>query len=152
MYFLLLLLWIAYNGRLTFEVLAIGVVVCGGLYWFMCSFMNYNWKKDINIIKKTPKFIKFGFIVMWEILKANTLVLKSIFLFSKEFDPQIVNFKTNLKNKSTQVTLANCITLTPGTYTLKLENGNFTVYGIGKKSVENIENSIYVKKLKEFEV
>lgn len=152
MYFILLLLWVIYNERLNLEVLSVGIVICGILYFFMRKFMNYNLHNDIQNLKKMPKYISFLFIVIIEILKSNLVMLKAIFFKGKEFKPVIIEFESPIKKKSLQVALANCITLTPSTYTLKLIDGVFVVYALNEKSVENIENSIYVKKLKEFEV
>lgn len=152
MYFILLLLWIIYNERFNLEVVLIGSIVCGLLYLFMRKFMNYSFRRDMKFFMNIPKYMTFLGIVIKEILKANIEVLKEILLFKKEIKPVIVEFESPLKKKHMQVALANCITLTPGTYTLKLVNGVFMVYGLSEKSVKNIENSIYVQKLKELEV
>lgn len=151
MYFLLLLLWIIYNGRITLEVVLIGSLVAGAVYWFICTFMSYKRVYDKKILKNISRYLSLTFVLIIQILKSSIPMLLEIFMFKKEIKPEIVKFKSPVKKISLQVALANCITLTPGTYTLKVENDEITVYGLSSKAVENIEKSVYANKLKELD-
>lgn len=46
MFFVFFLLWVAFNGRLTWEIAAFGAVLSGVLYAFCCAFLGYSPKKD----------------------------------------------------------------------------------------------------------
>jgi multicomponent Na+:H+ antiporter subunit E len=51
----------------------------------------------------------------------------------EKIDPRMVNFKTRLKSDVARVTLANSITLTPGTITVRVEGDVFTVHALSDK-------------------
>ena len=152
MYFLLLLLWMIFNGRVTLEVFLFGVVICGWLYWFISKYMGYNYKNEIRYAKKIPLYLKYAVVLVWEIIKANIDVIKIILSPNMEIEPAIVKFRTDLESDAARVTLANSITLTPGTYTAGLENGEFVVQALDKsKFGEGLDDSVFVKQLRRLE-
>ena len=152
MYLLLLLLWFIFNGRVTLEVALFGVVICGWLYWFMSKHMGYNYKDELRFVKKTPLYVKYAVILVWEIFKANIDVIKIILSPKMEIEPAIVRFHTDLETEAAQVMLANSITLTPGTYTAGLENGDYVVQALDKsKFGEGLNDSVFAEQLRRLE-
>jgi multicomponent Na+:H+ antiporter subunit E len=55
-----------------------------------------------------------------------------------QIDPIIVTFRTSLKSDIAMVALANSITLTPGTITVRIEDGIFYVHAISRKAAEGL--------------
>ena len=51
-----------------------------------------------------------------------------------EIQPALVRFHTDLKSEASLVALANSITLTPGTYTVELENGEYVVQALDREN------------------
>ena len=146
MYLLLLLLWFIFNGRVTLEVALFGIVICGWLYWFICKYMGYSFQREKVLVKKIPLYLKYAFVLLWEIFKANVDVIKII------FSPALVRFHTDLKSEASLVALANSITLTPGTYTVELENGEYVVQALDREKFgEGLEDSVFVKQLRRLE-
>ena len=153
MYLLLLLLWFIFNGRVTLEVALFGIVICGWLYWFICKYMGYSFQREKVLVKNIPLYLKYAFVLLWEIFKANVDVIKIIFSPKKaEIQPALVRFHTDLKSEASLVALANSITLTPGTYTVELENGEYVVQAQKKEKFgEGLEDSVFVKQLRRLE-
>ena len=151
MYFLLLLLWMIFNGRVTLEVFLFGVVICGWLYWFISKHMGYNYKDEIRYAKKIPLYLKYAVVLVWEIIKANIDVIKIILSPKMEIEPAIVTFHTDLESDAARVTLANSITLTPGTITVDVQENRFCVHALDYTMAEDIENSVFVKLLVKME-
>ena len=153
MYFLLLLLWMIFNGRVTLEVFLFGVVICGWLYWFICKHMGYSVQRELQLAKKLPLYLKYAVVLLWEIFKANVDVIKIVLSPSKkEIEPGLVHFHADLKGEPAQVALANSITLTPGTDTVQLENGDYVVQALDVKQFgEGLEDSVFVKQLRKLE-
>lgn len=152
MYFLLLLLWIIFNGRITLEVFLFGVVICGWLYWFISKHMGYNYKDELRYAKKLPLYLKYAVVLVWEIFKANLAVIRIVLSPRIEIEPAIVRFHTDLESEAAQVTLANSITLTPGTYTAGLEDGSYVVQALDKKKFgEGLNDSVFAKQLRRLE-
>lgn len=153
MYLLLLLLWFIFNGRVTLEVALFGIVICGWLYWFICKYMGYSFRREKALVKNIPLYLKYAFVLLWEIFKANVDVIKIIFSPKKaEIQPALVRFHTDLKSEASLVALANSITLTPGTYTVELENGEYVVQALDREKFgEGLEDSVFVKQLRRLE-
>jgi len=151
MFFVLLLLWIAFNGRFTLEVFLFGVVISGALYAFMCKFMGYSPKKELTALKKSGSWIKFYFIVFVEIIKANIQVIYYIYNSKIEVEPRVVTFKKKFNDKANNSRLANSITLTPGTITVSLENGEYIVHCLDKSLGTDLDSSVFVKQLDKIE-
>lgn len=151
MYILFVLLWIIFNGKFTWEILWIGAVVSALLYWFVCRFMGYSVKKDLRAITKLGQGIGYLWTVIVEVIKANTQVIHFIITSKYEVQPKLVHFKTDLKQELSRVTLANSITLTPGTITVSLTEDEYVVHCLDEDLAEGMENSVFVQKLHKLE-
>ena len=151
MYFLFYVLWIIFNGQLTWEIAVIGLFVAGLIYAFICKFMDWSLKKDLRIIKFTIFMVGYLFVLLWEILKANMATIRLIFSEKYEREPVLVTFKTSLKSPVLRVLLANSITLTPGTITVSLQDNEYTVHALDKELADGIEDSVFVHLLEKAE-
>ena len=79
------------------------------------------------------KFLRFLAYMPWllyQIIKANIQVASIVLNPKMPIDPVFLQFNTQLKRKVAQVILATSITLTPGTVTMILENGRYTVHAL----------------------
>ena len=151
MYILFVLLWIVFNGKFTWEILWIGALVSAMLYWFVCRFMGYSIKKDVHAITKLGQGIGYLCTVVVEVIKANTQVIHFIMTSKYEIQPKLVRFKTDLKQELSRVTLANSITLTPGTITVSLTEDEYVVHCLDEDLAAGMENSVFVQKLHKME-
>lgn len=151
MFILFFLIWVMFNGQLTAEIAAFGVVIAGVMYWFSCKFCNYKLRYDLFLWRKAPLLIQYLFTLLWEILKANLIVFKMIYSAEYELEPAVVCFKTNLRSTFARVLLANSITLTPGTITVTLTGNEYRVHCLDKELAEGINSSVFVKLLAKIE-
>lgn len=151
MYLVFFLIWIIFNGQFTLEIAAFGVVIAGLMYWFLCKFLNYKPRTDLILAKKFFQMLHYVFVLFKEIIKANFAVIKMIMSSRYEIEPAVVRFKTDLKTTPARIMLANCITLTPGTITVSLEENEYVVHCLDKSLAEGISSSIFVTLLKELE-
>ena len=151
MYFVLLLLWIIFNGKITIEILLMGLVISGAVYAFLCKFMDYSPARDMIVLQKSGYIIQYIGILIVEIVKSSISVSKLILSPKYEPEPVVIRFKTDLKSRTARVVLANSITLTPGTITASLEENEYIVHCLDKEFAEGIDDSIFVKLLKRME-
>lgn len=151
MYLLFFLIWIIFNGQLTWEIAAFGAVIAGLMYWFICKFLDYNPRTDLMIFRKFFQILHYVFILIKEIIKANFAVIKMIMSSRYEIEPAVVRFKTDLKTPQARILLANSITLTPGTITVSLEEDEYVVHCLDKSLAEGINSSIFVTLLRKIE-
>ena len=151
MYILFFLIWVIFNGNFTLEIAIFGLVISAAMYWFICKFMDYSIEKDIRIFKKFFYILKYLFVLIWEIVKANMTTIAMIMSSKYEIEPVIVKFQTNWKTKTARVVLANSITLTPGTITVSLEDNELVVHCLDKDYAKDLDCSVFVKMLEKLE-
>ena len=151
MYLLFLLAWIIFNGNVTLEIFIFGVVIAAVMLAFMCKFMDYSLKKELNVYKKSIWFLVYVALLLREIVKANLAIIPKILTVEEEMDPIIVKFRTSLKSDFTRMLLANSITLTPGTITVSLEDDEYTIHCLDTSLAEGLENSDFEKALKKLD-
>lgn len=148
-FIIIFLLWIIFNGRITTEIVLLGLLLAGAVTWFDEKYIGHN---NLNVsLKRLPALIDYLFTLIIEIIKANIIMIKITLAPKLEFEPCIIYFKTDLKEQFTKVLLANSITLTPGTITASLEGDTYCVHCLDKSMAEGINNSIFVKKLRKIE-
>ena len=74
--------------------------------------------------------------LFWEIVKANWAVSKAVLKPRMNISPTVVHVPSGQKSELGDVIYGNSITLTPGTVTIQLENGELTVHALNRESAE----------------
>ncbi|MCH5339444.1 MAG: Na+/H+ antiporter subunit E [Acetatifactor sp.] len=149
---LFFLLWVIFNGNFTLEICIFGAIISVTLFTFVCKFMDFSLKKELHIYKKSFLFVRYVFLLIKEIVKANFGVIRMILNQREEVQPMLVTFHSDLKTTTGKAFLANAITLTPGTITVSLEKDQYTVHCLDESLAEGMDNSefvTYIKKLEE---
>ena len=143
--------WIVFNGAVTLEILALGVLISAVMFWFICRFMDYSVEKERKLYKKIPLFVRYVVVLLKEILKANAAVFHMILTRKEVIEPVLVHVRTDLKTETAKVILANSITLTPGTITVSMTDRQLLVHCLDKSLAEGMEDSVFVELLREME-
>lgn len=135
--------WIMLSGRFDIFHLVLGVI---------SSLMVAALSRDILFTDRTkkgrfPEAMRFLLYIPWliyQIIVANIYVAYlALHPNMKELiDPKIVWFKSSLKDDVALVTLGNSITLTPGTITVRIVDGEFYVHALAPKFAEGIEETM----------
>ncbi|MDD3796078.1 MAG: Na+/H+ antiporter subunit E [Lachnospiraceae bacterium] len=151
MYLFLMAIWIILNGRITLEVLAFGLVISAALYWFICKFMDYGIGKDIRILDQIFSIIRYAFVLVLEIIKANLAVIHLIISGKDQIEPALVSFRTDLKTDTAKAFMANAITLTPGTITVTLTEDEYVVHCLDKDLAYGMNDTVISRMLIDME-
>lgn len=94
--------------------------------------------------------IAYLFILLFEIVKANLAVLP--YAAGMRYpDGVTVEFDSPLSGGTANAVLANSITLTPGTITVAVDGGRFTVHCLAPAFAEGIDSSVFVRRLVKME-
>lgn len=147
MFILFFALWVIFNGRLTLEIALFGVAFSALLYAFACYALDFCIKKDIAAVKKTGKAVSYCCCLVKEIIKSNLYVMKVILNQRYSVEPLLVRFQTNLRTDAAKATLADSITLTPGTITVSVEENTFTVHCLDRDLASGLKDSEFEKRL-----
>ena len=76
--------------------------------------------------------------IFWEIVKANIDVAKIVISPKMKISPRMFKAKASQKTAIGQVIYANSITLTPGTITLDVRDGEFIVHALTKEAADGV--------------
>lgn len=151
MYLLLVLFWIILNGKITVEIVVLGLLFSLLIYGFAYKFLGLTWKREKKFWKYLIWGIQYIGILLREIIIANIAVLKIILSPKKKIHAVLVKFPAPLKSHLLQVILADSITLTPGTITVRLYEEKFEVHCLDESMAEGLNDSVFVKMLKKLE-
>ena len=133
-FILMFAFWIVLSGKFDLFHLTLGVISSALVAWM---------SSDLLFIERPPKVRLVG---VWRFFLYVPWVLKEILMstlhvawlalhpaMKKKIAPRIVTFKTRLKSDLARIILANSITLTPGTITIRIEDDIFTVHALSDK-------------------
>lgn len=151
MFLLLFCVWVILNGRITLEICILGILVSAAVFAFLCRFLDYSVKKELLLFRLFPLFVRYLWVLVEEIVKANVCVLKIILSPELQPEPAVVYFDTRLKSGIARVMLADSITLTPGTITVSLEGNHYCVHCLDRELARGLEDSVFVELLEEME-
>ena len=132
MYILLFLFWLLLNGKLTAEVVGLGLVIVALMAALEWGFFHYGPAQELRVLRRAPVFCAYLAVLVWEILKAGLVVGRDILFRRFRLTPTLVTFRTDLTTDFGRFLLANSITLTPGTITVQVEGNQLTVHCLDK--------------------
>ena len=148
MFILFLLFWIILNGRLTAEILIIGILLSLAVFFFFCRFLGWSLKKDFRLLRNIPFLIPYVLNLVREVLIAAFQVARLVWSPSRKKEPVMVEFHSGLHGRIANTLLANSITLTPGTFTVVHEDDRFVVHCIRPEFAEGLEDSSFIRLLR----
>ena len=85
------------------------------------------------------------------ILLSNLLVIREALRPRVHIAPSIVTMRTPLKGGLTRFILANSITLTPGTITVRIDDEHMVVHALNEKASRELSHSPFIRELEKWE-
>ncbi len=137
-FFILFGFWLLFSGHYDVFHISLGVI-CSALISYVSGDLLILDMSPHNRIVKTGRFILYIPWLIYQVVLAN-LHVAALVLNPKGIAPRVIRFKTKLKSDFSMVTLANSITLTPGTITMDIDNGEFYIHALSKKVADDLES------------
>jgi multicomponent Na+:H+ antiporter subunit E len=135
----LLLIYLLLAGFQVEEVI-LGSAVSAVLTFILIKYINFEIDVSFPI-----KLVKFVFIYIpvfvWKLILSNLDIARRVLSPKIPLNPGIVKVKTDLKSDLGKLTLANSITLTPGTLSIDVEDDHIYVHTVDVKRKTEVENS-----------
>jgi len=136
-FIMLFAFWVLLSGKYDLFHLTLGVI---------CSLLIAYLTHDLlfaNVRVGDTRVIAWRFFayipwLLYQIITSNIYVASVVLRPKQHVDPQILRFKTKLESDISWVTLANSITLTPGTITMDIKDGEFIVHALDKKVADDL--------------
>lgn len=151
MYLFIFLLWVIFNGNVTWEIVLFGLVLSACVYFFMCRFLDWSIRRDLLLFKRGGLLLWYFCVLLVEIVKANFATIRLVFSGKYEIEPVIVSFQVPIKSRFLRVLLANSITLTPGNITVSMTEDEFVVHCLDKDFSKGLNDSVFVQLLQKME-
>lgn len=131
LYILLFTFWLLLSTLLDWFHLFFGLVSTGLVTMFTYDMVFVN-EDGRNNIKKLARFITYLPWILSQIIIANLDVAKRALDPRMPIEPDFITFDSVLKTDLSRTTLANSITLTPGTVTVDIDGDEFLVHAIAR--------------------
>jgi multicomponent Na+:H+ antiporter subunit E len=135
MFATLLLFWVMLMGSLATDVLLVGVAASLAIAFFYRDGLSF-----FTEFRATPQAFVAGFqyygYFLKELVKSNFTVARIVVSPSLPINPGIVKVRTRLKSRMGRLMLANSITLTPGTLTVKIEGEWLYIHCVNVESAD----------------
>ena len=132
-------IWLLLTLNVTPPNIAVGVVSAFVVTLFFAKYSLKADKKEFHIQRYVWALI-YGFVFLWECIKANVDVAYRVLHPALPVQPGIVRIKTKLKKDTALTFLANSITLTPGTMSVDIDREEGVLYihwiNVGATDVE----------------
>ena len=140
------------NGRITLELVLIGIVLSLLLSTFAIRFCGWSVQYETLVLRLSGKLLAYFALLFKEIIKANLDVIRVILSPSlKELDPQLVFFDCKLKSSVCKTMLADSITITPGTITVGMYDSTLCVHALNKSFAAGAKDGPFLPRLQEIE-
>lgn len=139
---LLLLFWILMSPEFSAEVIIVGSIVSILIVMYSQNIVFDEEEMPLYKPKNIAIFIKYVWILLIEIVKANIDVALIVLNPSLPIQPQFVSVPMMLDNDVVKVIYGNFVTLTPGTLTIDIKEDEFIIHALTDGAAEGMYDSI----------
>ena len=126
-----IIFWLIWSGLSGFQIqdILIGFIVSLVLAFVVSRYLSFSF--DFRILYKASIFIGIYIpVFLYRMVLANLDMARRILSPKIPLNPGFVKVKTKIKSKTGLFTLANSITLTPGTMSVEVDEDNIYVHWI----------------------
>ena len=152
MFILFFALWLIFNGRITAEILVLGLLIVALVCFIFYRLLGYRLSYDLIILRNLPLFIWYFLNLIREIVRSSLSVIAVIWNPAKKPDPIMIELRSGLNDPFSNVLLANSITLTPGTYTVLQEGDRLVIHCLRREFADKVDTSSFIRILKKLRI
>ena len=135
----LFVLWLLLSGQYTFDsrlILALGLASCTFVVAIALRMKIADREgHPIHLLVPSLRYIPW---LLWAIVKSNIDVTRCILNPRLPISPTLVKVKAGQQSELGQAIFANSITLTPGTVSLDVEEGEILVHALTRESAAEV--------------
>ncbi len=131
--------WILWSGY--FKPLLLGLGLASAL---VCTYLAVRMRKadgvgsQFNFLEHVHQLATYWPWLLLEIAKSNIDVAKIILSRKMNIDPVMIRLKAGQVTEMAQVIYANSITLTPGTITVDIDDGELLVHALTQSGADGL--------------
>ncbi len=131
--------WILWSGY--FKPLLLGLGLASAL---VCTYLALRMRKadgegsQFNVLQHIVQLVTYWPWLMLEVARSNLDVAKIILAREIKIDPVMIRLKASQSTEMGQVIYGNSITLTPGTITVDIEDGELLVHALTQSGADGL--------------
>jgi multicomponent Na+:H+ antiporter subunit E len=144
-FILLMLTWVAFSGFFDPIHLTLGVISSAFVTWISADFLFPSREVPVGArVGQGIRLVAYLVWLLWQVVLSNLHLLRLTLGPGgmAEVKPSIVHFKTGLRSDFEKFLLANSITLTPGTVTMKILGDDFYVHAISEAAAAGLDGEM----------
>lgn len=138
MFVILYMHWIFWSGRFDVFHLTLGGISCTLVTFLSHDLYIRRANISSRIVVEALRFVAYIPWLMYQILLSNLHVAYLVLHPRMPISPKVIRYKTRLKTDTALATLANSITLTPGTITADIVDGEYYVHALSRKVADGL--------------
>ena len=146
--------WLILSGHFQVKYILIGAF-SAGLVTFLTNdlfyaALRYGGRVEPGIYSVFLQILRFVAYLPWllsRIIMANVQVAYLVLHPKMPIEPGFLIFQTKMRKGIAQVTLANSITLTPGTITVSLEKGRYIIHTLKPPLAQELVDAVMQNKV-----
>jgi multicomponent Na+:H+ antiporter subunit E len=140
---LLSFVWVVFSGFFDAFHLTLGVISCAIVTWISSDLLfedrSITFRRRVVQLGRLTSYTAW---LLWQIVLANVFLLRLAFGPREKLQPQIVRYECGLKTDFEKFLLANSITLTPGTVTIKILGGTYYIHAINDEAAAGLDGEM----------
>ena len=140
---LLFVVWMIFSGFFDAFHLSLGVISCAIVTWISSDLLFED--RTTSFRRRLIQFVRMVSYTFWllrQIVLANVFLLRLAFGPRERLKPQIVRYECGLKSDFEKFLLANSITLTPGTVTIKILGSTYYIHAINDEAAAGLDGEM----------
>lgn len=130
--------WVIWSGMLDAFHLSLGVISCGIVTAMSHDLLFQRQKFALRDITEAFRLIFYIPWLMYQIILSNIHVAKIVLNPEMPIDPKFIWYKSRLKKDISLAAFSNSITLTPGTITTDIIDGQYYVHCLDQKVADDL--------------
>lgn len=119
------LFWLVLSGHYTPLYIGLGLVSAAVVTW-----LNRRDEIVSDVVRALPQLLTYAPWLLVQIVRSNLQVARLVLHPRLPIDPVVVRYRTGMRRDLAVATLANSITLTPGTVTVDLDGDELVVHAL----------------------
>lgn len=136
--------WLLWSGHYTPLLLSLGALSCGLVY--VIARRTGFFERDVYSLHLGPRLPGFWLWLLKEIVVSNIQVARIVLNPKMPISPTIVTIDASHLPAAVQATLANSITLTPGTVSMDIDHGIIEVHCLTREAAESLKEGEMVRR------
>ena len=132
---ILFALWLALSGYFQGLLISFGILSCGLVAWLGARMDRTDGEHHFGYVRPLATLRYLGWLTV-EVVKSNLDVTRRILLPRMPISPTVVWVPASQKTETGRVIFANSITLTPGTVSIDVREGEIEVHALSKEGAD----------------